>query len=56
MAPPAHHNQASTSQNLLNRQSIPLIEVLMSPYFLHHADSPGLTLVSQPLTGDNYAS
>ncbi|XP_073020945.1 uncharacterized protein [Primulina eburnea] len=28
----------------------------MSPYFLHHADNPGLTLVSQALTGDNYTS
>ncbi|XP_073017888.1 uncharacterized protein [Primulina eburnea] len=28
----------------------------MSPYFLHHSDNPGLTLVSQSLNGDNYAS
>lgn len=28
----------------------------LSPYFLHHSDSPGLSLVSQSLTGDNYAS
>ena len=27
-----------------------------SPYFLHHSDSPGVVLVSQSLTGDNYAS
>lgn len=27
-----------------------------SPYFLHHTDNPGLSLVSQPLTGENYAS
>ena len=33
-----------------------LIDDPMSPYFLHHSDNPGLTLVSQPLTGDNYAS
>ncbi|XP_022848779.1 uncharacterized protein LOC111371099 [Olea europaea var. sylvestris] len=26
------------------------------PYFLRHSDSPGLMLVSQQLTGDNYAS
>ena len=25
-------------------------------YFFHHSDSPGLILVSQPLTGDNYSS
>ena len=28
----------------------------LSPYFLHHSDSPGLVLVSQQLTGENYAS
>ncbi|XP_073036794.1 uncharacterized protein [Primulina eburnea] len=28
----------------------------LSPYFLHHSDNPGLTLVSQSLTGDNYSS
>ncbi|KAL5562639.1 hypothetical protein UlMin_032386 [Ulmus minor] len=27
-----------------------------SPYFLHHSDGPGLVLVSQPLTRDNYPS
>ena len=27
-----------------------------SPYFLHHSDNPGLVLVSQPLTEENYAS
>ncbi|KAL5552847.1 hypothetical protein UlMin_040248 [Ulmus minor] len=27
-----------------------------NPYFLHHSDSPGLVLVSQPLIGENYAS
>lgn len=26
------------------------------PYYLHHSDSPGLVLVSQVLTGENYAS
>lgn len=26
----------------------------MSPYFLTHADNPGMILVSQPLNGDNY--
>ena len=28
----------------------------LNPYFLHHSDSPGLILVSQLLTGENYAS
>ncbi|KAL5852229.1 hypothetical protein ACOSQ3_007347 [Xanthoceras sorbifolium] len=27
-----------------------------SPFFLHHSDNSGLVLVSQTLTGDNYAS
>ena len=27
-----------------------------SNFFLHHSDSPGLVLVSQPLARDNYAS
>lgn len=25
-----------------------------NPFFLHHSDNPGLALVSQPLTGENY--
>ncbi|XP_075518245.1 uncharacterized protein LOC142552365 isoform X2 [Primulina tabacum] len=32
------------------------IEDPMSLYFLHHADNPGLMLVSQALTGENYTS
>jgi hypothetical protein len=28
----------------------------INPFFLHHGDSPGAVLVSQPLTGDNYSS
>ncbi|XP_073014619.1 uncharacterized protein [Primulina eburnea] len=28
----------------------------MSPYYIHHSDSLGLVLVSQPLTGDNFTS
>ncbi|GKV47196.1 hypothetical protein SLEP1_g54116 [Rubroshorea leprosula] len=27
-----------------------------SPFYLHHSDSPGIVLVTQPLTGDNYPS
>lgn len=26
------------------------------PYYLHHSDGPGLVLVSQILTGENYAA
>ena len=29
---------------------------LANPFFLHHSDNPGLALVSQQLTEDNYAS
>ncbi|XP_073025091.1 uncharacterized protein [Primulina eburnea] len=36
--------------------SLSAIDDPMSLYFLHHSDNPGLTLVSQSLTGDNYAS
>ena len=32
------------------------IDDLASPYFMHHSDNPGLVLVSQPLTGENYTS
>ena len=32
------------------------IDDLLIPYFLHHTDNPGITLVLQPLTGDNYSS
>ena len=28
----------------------------MHPYYLHHSDNPGIVLVSQVLTGDNYTS
>ena len=28
----------------------------LSPFFLHHSNSLSLILVSQPFTGDNYAS
>lgn len=33
-----------------------IIDNPLSPYFLHHSDNPGLILVTQQLTGDNYAS
>ena len=28
----------------------------LNPFFLHYSDSPGLALVSQQLTGDNFPS
>ena len=32
------------------------MEDLTNPYFLDQSDSPGLVLVSQPFTDDNYSS
>lgn len=32
------------------------IEDPTSPFYFHHSDNPGITLVTQTLTGDNYAS
>jgi hypothetical protein len=29
---------------------------ISNPYFTHHADHPGLVLVSKPLNGDNYST
>ncbi|KAK0590603.1 hypothetical protein LWI29_029326 [Acer saccharum] len=42
------NSQSSTGKSAIDEPS--------SPYFLHHSDSPGLVLVSQSLTRDNYAS
>ncbi|XP_073023649.1 uncharacterized protein [Primulina eburnea] len=42
----ASGSSASTGQSA--------IDDLTSPYFLHHSDNPGLTLVSHVLTGENY--
>lgn len=33
-----------------------VIEDPLSPFFLHHSDNAGLVLISNQLTGDNYAS
>ncbi|XP_062088784.1 uncharacterized protein LOC133795348 [Humulus lupulus] len=51
------------TQSAQSNPSIPLtmiknpLEDPSNPYFLHHGDNPGNTLVSQPLTGqDNYTS
>lgn len=33
-----------------------VIDNRLSRYYLHHSDNPGLVLVKQQLTGDNYAS
>ena len=42
---------ASTSQT-----SVPTWEKPSSPYFLHSSENPGLILVNQPLTEENYAT
>ena len=47
-------NSGSSSSSKSNRRST--IDDPMSSCFLHHSDSLGLILVSQPLTGENYAS
>lgn len=44
----------SLGSSTANGQS--LIDNPLSSYFLHHYDSPGLVLLSQSLTGENYAS
>ena len=51
-------NQDQTSQTLsspstAHRELSPM-EDLRSPFFLHHGESPGEILVTQPLTEDNY--
>ena len=49
-----------TSQTSNERQSTESsngrngIEDPLSSFYLHHSVSPGMILVSQPLTGDNY--
>ncbi|KAJ4717700.1 Retrovirus-related Pol polyprotein from transposon TNT 1-94 [Melia azedarach] len=42
--------------NIRSSMNNSAIEDCSSPYFLHYSDNPGLVLVSQPLTGDNYTS
>lgn len=42
------HFNPSTGRSIINDP--------LSPYFLHHSDSPGLILVPQQLTGDKYTS
>ena len=47
---------SSSSINPASSNGKSAIDDPLSPFFLHHSDSPGLILVSQSLTGDNYAS
>ena len=47
---------ASRSTASISVNSKSAIDDPSSPFFLHHSDNPGVVLVSQPLSGDNYAS
>ncbi|XP_073282613.1 uncharacterized protein [Primulina huaijiensis] len=47
---------ANTNSSAWNLSSRSAVDDPSSPYFLHHSDNPGLVLVSQPLTGDNFTS
>ena len=49
MASNSQQASSSTSQRELSP-----IEDTHSPFFLHHGESPGAILVSQPLTEDNH--
>ncbi|KAK0596652.1 hypothetical protein LWI29_017766 [Acer saccharum] len=51
-------NSLGTDDAVLNSRSNSRSSIAdpSSPYFLHHSDGPGVVLVSQLLTGDNYAS
>ncbi|KAB5512286.1 hypothetical protein DKX38_029314 [Salix brachista] len=45
---------ASASASANSSSLVSSIDDFSSPYYLHHGDSPGFVLLSQPLTGDNY--
>lgn len=47
-------SQESTQHNMTSNKSV--TDDPLSVFFLHHSDNPGLVLVTQPLTGDNYSS
>ncbi|XP_075478953.1 uncharacterized protein LOC142519815 [Primulina tabacum] len=47
---------ANTNSSAWNLSSRSAVDDPSSSYFLHHSDNPGLVLVSQPLTGDNFVS
>ncbi|XP_075665261.1 uncharacterized protein LOC142634902 [Castanea sativa] len=46
-------SQTSSSPSTAHRELSPM-EDPRSPFFLHHGESPGAILVTQPLTEDNY--
>ena len=51
---PGANSGQSSSVQIQPRKST--IADPLSPYFLHHSNSPGLVLVSQQLIGEAYAS
>jgi hypothetical protein len=42
------------SMDTTSSNSAPLAVEFSSPFYLHHGESPGTLLVSQPLVGNNY--
>ncbi|KAL5857311.1 hypothetical protein ACOSQ3_004769 [Xanthoceras sorbifolium] len=45
---PVHGDRANSVRSAIVEPS--------NPFYLHHSNNPGLVLVSEQLTGDNYAS
>ena len=45
-----------SSSSFTNQNAIVPIENSRSPYYLNNGDHPGIRIVPDPLTGDNYQS
>ena len=45
-----------SSSSVKNQSDIVLIENSQSPYYLNNGDHPGIRIVLDPFTGDNYQS
>jgi hypothetical protein len=50
--PPSSSSSSSTTSNT----TLVPIENSRSPYYLNNGDHPGIRIVPDPLTGDNYQS
>ena len=50
----ANNETLSSGSTLPLGSSVNLSDDPANKYYLHHGDSPGVILVSQPLVGDNY--
>ena len=46
--------EATNTSSSSSVQDPALVEDISNPLFLHHAESPGAMLVSEPLIGENY--